>query len=538
MWGVQFHPESIGSEYGRQILTNFRDLSRAQGPLRPRVGWAPPPTRKTMSPTGRGAIWLELSHEIDTEAAFAQMFGDAPIGFWLDSSLADGKRSRWSYLGNADSKPTDGHDAAVALDYGSGGEQHRKADIFARLEKTLRGAPRNAPSCPFVGGRIGWFGYGLAGASQDRPSVQGSLPDALFMRVDRFIAVDHLEKRSFVIAVGDDATEKADRAWVEQTARRLTQLKPLSPVEEGYALEPVRFELNRDRDGYLRDIEQCLRWIEEGETYQVCLTNEITTETDVDAFTLNRILRRINPAPYAAFLRWPGGAVLSASPERFLRADADGRVEAKPIKSTRARDANPMRDRALAAELVASEKDRAENLMIVDLLRNDLSRVCVPGSVIVTKLCALESYATVHQLLSTIEGTLNVRSSSLDLVRAAFPGGSMTGTPKRRTLGLIDQLEGRARGLYSGALGWIGDDGATDLSIIIRTIVQADGRLSIGSGGGIVAQSDPETEFAEMLLKAHAPMRAIALAKTGSTSKGDYVVVGAEPSARPLAASG
>lgn len=401
-----------------------------------------------MSATGRGAIWLELSHETDTEAAFAQIFGDAPICFWLDSSLAEGERSRWSYLGNADSAPTHGHDAAKTLEYGSGSEQHRTADIFAGLEKTLVGAPRNAPPCPFVGGLIGWFGYGLAGAGQDRPSVQGSLPDALFMRVDRFIAVDHLDKRSFVIAVGDDVAEKADRAWVEQTARQLTHLKPLSPVQEGRALEPVRFELNRDRDGYLRDIEQCLRWIGEGETYQVCLTNEITTENNVDAFTVYRLLRQINPAPHAAFLRWPGGSVLSASPERFLRADADGHVEAKPIKGTRARDDDPERDRALAAELAASEKDRAENVMIVDLLRNDLSRVCVPGSVIVTKLCALESYATVHQLVSTIEGMLDVRSSSLDLIRAAFPGGSMTGAPKQRTLGLIDQLEGRARHLF------------------------------------------------------------------------------------------
>jgi para-aminobenzoate synthetase len=239
-------------------------------------------------------------------------------------------------------------------------------------------------------------------------------------------------------------------------------------------------------------------------------------------------MRRVNPAPYAAFLRWPGGAVLSASPERFLRVDPKGSVETKPIKGTIARDADAAIDREQVERLRTSEKDRAENVMIVDLLRNDLSRVCETGSVIVPHLLVVESFATVHQLVSTVRGTLRPGAGIVDLVRAAFPGGSMTGAPKRRTLELIDRLEQRPRGIYSGALGWIGSDGAADLSIVIRTIVMAGDHLAIGAGGGVVAQSTPEGEFAEMLLKAQPSIQAIVIAATGAFGSERYVIEGAE----------
>jgi len=226
-------------------------------------------------------------------------------------------------------------------------------------------------------------------------------------------------------------------------------------------------------------------------------------------------MRHINPAPYAAFLKWPGGAVLSASPERFLNVDRHGFVETKPIKGTIARFKDPVRDSELADELRRSKKDKAENVMIVDLLRNDLSRVCEPGTVVVPNLCAIESYATVHQLVSTVRGTLRPDHSVIELIRATFPGGSMTGAPKIRTMEFIDALEQRPRGIYSGALGWIGDDCATDLSIVIRTIVATGNQLSMGVGGGIVAQSTPEGEFLEMLLKAKASLMSIITACGG-----------------------
>ena len=247
---------------------------------------------------------------------------------------------------------------------------------------------------------------------------------------------------------------------------------------------------------------------------------------EVDPFTLYRVLRAVNPAPFAALIRWPGGAVLSASPERFLAANASGLVEAKPIKGTISRHADAEADRALADALAASEKDRAENLMIVDLLRNDLSRVCETGTVTVPSLMAVESFATVHQLVSTVQGQLRAGVSAVDLIKAAFPGGSMTGAPKIRTLELIDALEQRPRGVYSGAIGWLGDDGALDLNIVIRTIVAEGGRLRIGAGGGIVADSTAQGEFDEMLLKTRALIHAIVHAATGGMDENRYRIEG------------
>jgi para-aminobenzoate synthetase len=280
------------------------------------------------------------------------------------------------------------------------------------------------------------------------------------------------------------------------------------------------------RDGkasYLSKVGCCLDLIAQGETYQVCLTNELSCAATVEPLRVYRAMRRVNPAPFAAFLKWPGGAVLSASPERFLAVDADGNIEAKPIKGTVRRDSDPHEDGRLVEMLRASRKNRAENGMIVDLLRHDLSRCCGTGTVSVPSLFDVETYQTVHQLVSTIRGVLNPEHTLIDVLRSgAFPGGSMTGAPKSRTLEHIDQLEQRARGIYSGSLGWLGDDGVADLSIVIRSIVSADGRFSIGVGGGVVAESTPDGEFEEMLLKAEASIKSIIIAVFGSFSDDHY----------------
>ncbi|HEU4805107.1 MAG TPA: anthranilate synthase component I family protein, partial [Nitrobacter sp.] len=276
-------------------------------------------------------------------------------------------------------------------------------------------------------------------------------------------------------------------------------------------------------------VARCLDLIAQGETYQVCLTNELSCTATVEPLRVYLTMRRVNPAPFAAFLKWPGGAVLSASPERFLAVDADGNIEAKPIKGTVRRDADPLEDKRLVEMLRASRKNRAENGMIVDLLRHDLSRCCETGTVSVPALFDVETYQTVHQLVSTIRGVLNPEHTLIDVLRSgAFPGGSMTGAPKSRTLEHIDQLEQRARGIYSGSLGWLGDDGVADLSIVIRSIVSVDGRFSIGVGGGVVAESTPDGEFEEMLLKAEASIKSIVIAAFGSFSDDHYRLL--EPS--------
>jgi len=296
----------------------------------------------------------------------------------------------------------------------------------------------------------------------------------------------------------------------------LLAAQPLAPPEDPAA--HVSFRCGRGRERYLADIRSSQAELAAGESYEVCLTDQISTDASPDPLALYRRLRRANPAPFAAFLRFGDRAIVSSSPERFLSVDRERRVEARPIKGTSSRSADPQRDAALRDELTDDEKTYAEHLMIVDLLRNDLGIVCEVGSVSVPELMVVEDYATVHQLISTVSGVLDADRSTPECARACFPGGSMTGAPKLRTMEIIDDIEDEARGVYSGAIGWFGVDGSMDLSIVIRTIVMRPGRTTIGAGGAIVMQSDPEDEFDEILLKARAPMATIAEAVTGNSA--------------------
>ncbi len=282
-----------------------------------------------------------------------------------------------------------------------------------------------------------------------------------------------------------------------------------APASEQGPPPPAGFRLRRSHRRYLEDIAVCQRRLREGETYEVCLTNKIVAEGAPEPLPLYRALRRVNPSPFSAFLRFGEAAVLSSSPERFLRIDRQRWAEAKPIKGTSRRDEDPAEDARLAARLGASEKDRAENLMVTDLLRNDLGAVCEVGTVEVPSLMAVETHGTVHHLVSTVRGRLRADVEPAGCIRACFPGGSMTGAPKKRTMEIIDELEGEARGVYSGAIGYLGLGGGCDLSVAIRTIVCDGETTTIGIGGAIVAQSDPEDEYRESLLKGLAPMRAM-----------------------------
>jgi para-aminobenzoate synthetase len=315
--------------------------------------------------------------------------------------------------------------------------------------------------------------------------------------VDRFLAIDHLENRLWIVSCGEPDPE---------TEGRIAALQD-SP---GPALPsvPVEFKLATERDEYLRLIGECQSRIAAGDTYEICLTNQLRVRTDIQPLTYYENLRKLNPAPHSAYLHFDDIDIACSSPERFLRIDASGNLESRPIKGTIRRGATPEEDAALRSSLAGSEKNRAENLMIVDLTRNDLSRVCVPGSVHVPQMMQVETYATVHQLVSTIAGQLAPGKTAIDCIRAAFPGGSMTGAPKLRTLEILDELEPEARGIYSGSIGYIGFNGVTDLNIVIRTAVFHHGVATIGVGGAIVFQSQPEEEWDEMLLKAQAPLRA------------------------------
>jgi para-aminobenzoate synthetase len=463
-----------------------------------------------------------VSGAVDTEAVFSRMFAGSPRSFWLDSSLVEPGRSRFSFLGDDQGPLAE----FVRYDVGAGrceieraGRPLRRvrASVFDYLKRQLANRRVDATGLPFdfTGGYVGYFGYEMKADCGSANRHRSPTPDAAWLFADRVIAVDHEEGFTYAVCLAEDTPQAAREAadWLEGVLAGLscvaTERPPLpgppEPADPG-AAEPW---LVRDRATYLADIEACRQALRSGTSYEVCLTNAARLPAPPDPLEFYRTLRRDNPAPYAAFLRFGELEVAGSSPERFLRIGRDGTAEARPIKGTAPRGAGPEEDARLRDALASDAKTRAENLMIVDLLRNDLGQVCRTGTVRVSKLMATETYATVHQLVSTVQGRLREGTDAVDCVRACFPGGSMTGAPKLRTLEIIDTLETEARGVYSGALGYLGCGGGADLSIVIRTAVFADGLMHLGAGGAIVLGSDPDAEYEEMLLKTAAPMRAL-----------------------------
>ena len=509
LWGVQFHPESISTEHGGALLRNFRDLTYAQRRRSPRA--ARPAARTTAGPRVHHRT---LTAWRDPEAVFVALYGDRDHAVWLDSARAEPGLARFSFMGAPDGPlgrvvRYDVATGVLSVDRAGEREELRES-VLDYCERELTRLRADAPELPFdfTCGFAGYLGYELKAELGGTLVHRSPLPDAALVFCDRLIAFDHDERRVHLLALADATGAGAAEDWLATIERRLEGLArpaPPAPAVPG----ALRFAAREGRDAYLANIGACLHEIVEGETYEVCLTTELHSDGAIDPLAAYRSLRARNPAPYAALLRLGDVSVLSSSPERYLRVDRERIVESKPIKGTAPRAAHPLEDAYRAAALRDDDKSRAENLMIVDLVRNDLGRVCTLGSVEVPTLMAVESYATVHQLVTTVRGRLRDDASAIDCIRAAFPGGSMTGAPKLRTMEIIDRLEGGPRGVYSGALGFLSVNGTADLSIVIRTLVASPDGLRIGSGGAIVAASDPDAEYDEMLLKARAVLAAV-----------------------------
>jgi para-aminobenzoate synthetase component 1 len=392
---------------------------------------------------------------------------------------------------------------------------------------------------PFQGGAAGYIGYDWgAGLERIAPTRFDDLaiPDCMLGLYDWVIAWDHQVRRAWLISTGTPETgagrsqraaqrQESVRALVtdERGPRSAGPRRPLraarrAPPPLALLPETTGVRSNFTRTGYLDAVRRVVEYIHAGDIFQANLSQRLQSPLGEPPFELYRRLRQRNPAPFAAFLDFGELLVASSSPERFLRVSPDTRlVEARPIKGTRPRGLGPEHDAALGQALTESDKDRSENVMIVDLLRNDLSRVCRPGSVHVPELFALEHYATVHHLVSTVVGELAAAYDAVDLLRAAFPGGSITGAPKVRAMQIIAELEPTQRGVYCGSIGYVSLTGALDTSIVIRTYLVLGDEVYFQVGGGIVADSDPEQEYRETLDKARGLLAALGDAHEGRT---------------------
>ncbi|XP_075502801.1 aminodeoxychorismate synthase, chloroplastic-like isoform X3 [Primulina tabacum] len=473
---------------------------------------------------------------------FCELFGDREAGntFWLDSSSTEMSRARFSFMGGkggplwrqvtfkllskSDASCKGGGSLLIEDAEGCTSTTFLEDGFFDFLNKELRSFCYDASDYEglpfdFYGGYVGYIGYDLkveCGVSSNRH--KSSAPDACLFFADNLVVVDHLHDDIYITSILDNDTTKT--LWLDEVERKLLDMKVrllrksssfLSPVSTNASFGET-FSAEKSREQYMEDIEKCQKLIRNGESYELCLTTQMTRKVgEINSLELYLNLREKNPAPYSAWLNFPKEnlCVCCSSPERFLRLDRNGVLEAKPIKGTIARGPSKEEDEWNRLKLQYSEKDQAENLMIVDLLRNDLGRICEPGSVHVPRLMDVESYSTVHTMVSTVRGKKQSNVSAVDCVRAAFPGGSMTGAPKLRSMEILDSLESCSRGIYSGCIGYFSYNQTFDLNIVIRTVVLHKGEASIGAGGAITALSNPMDEYEEMILKTKAPTNSV-----------------------------
>lgn len=431
------------------------------------------------------------------------IFKDEKNVILLDSSKKSfGANSKYSYVGVNPFIVLKGGDNSCTVN----GELYN-CDVFELLRALLKEHKgENHSGMPFIGGCIGYvsYDYGMKLEEVESTALEDlEIPHLYFVFYDNLIIVNNDSGEKYISSCGK---LKDSELSISEIEKKLSQgIKVQYPlVKEKDAV----FHSNFTKEQYIEAIAKAKEYIRNGDIYVMNLTQRFTSETKRDSYEIYRDLRNINPAPFAAFMRLEDFDVISSSPERFLRIDK-GNVETRPIKGTRPRGKTAEEDKNNRDELLNSEKDRAELLMIVDLERNDLSKVCKPNTVKVTNLYEIEEYSTVFHLVATVKGELKEDAEGIDCLKACFPGGSITGTPKIRAMEIIDELEGLKRSLYTGCIGYFSFDGNADFNIVIRTIVKKEDRIYFGVGGGLTWDSVEEEEYQETLDKAKALMRVI-----------------------------
>ncbi len=436
-------------------------------------------------------------------AEILECFREEEQVVFLDSSLQN-DLGRFSIIGR---KPylTLKQDGALSVN-GEPSEETFEDYMERYLDEHREENPTNLP---MISGAVGYFTYDYGrrreGTASRFDGQEDLLPEAMWSFFDHYLIEDHEMKELFLAAGGHTCP-------AEEGIREMEALiaEPVKAVSSGIEKKKAYITSDCEKAEYLRAVEQMKRYIVEGDIYIANLTRQLTIGSEKEPYEVFRKLREINPSPFGGYCRFQDLQIVSASPERFLRME-HGRVETRPIKGTRKRGETKQEDDRLRTELKNSGKDKSELLMIVDLERNDLSRVCENYTVKVPELFSIEEYATVFHLVSTVTGRLQKDKGVMDLIRAAFPGGSITGAPKIRAMEIIDELEKGKRGLYTGSMGYITLDGCCDLNIVIRTLVYQGGRYHLGVGGGITCESEPEFEYEETCQKAKALVKALEL---------------------------
>jgi len=456
-----------------------------------------------------------------TAAELFELIKDRPYSFFLDSGMDTQRLGRYSFLGSEPFLVLKSRGSEITLVRGQESEV-RHGNPFDTIGTLLELYKLDyCPSpVPFVGGAVGYFSYDLYHFVEHLPSTtidDLKLPECYFAFYDAIFTFDHLESRAYLVTTGFPELKEAQR--MKRAGMRLEEMKNwlcpdhsvIAPARGPSQNKEITLKSNFTIEEYIKAVDKVREYIAAGDVFQVNLSQRFQADLEIPHYELYKILRKVNPAPFASYLNFHGATIVSASPERFLKVQGD-LVETRPIKGTRPRGRNPAEDQMLAQELTNSTKDRAENVMIVDLERNDLGRVCRYGTIKVTELAILETFPTVFHLTSTITGRLHRDKSNIDLLKAAFPGGSITGAPKVRAMEIIDELEPTKRSVYTGSIGYLSFNGDLDINIVIRTFIIKEGRAYFQVGGGILYDSDSEAEYIETLDKAKALIQALQLA--------------------------